>query len=225
MDELVIKDLSRTYQKNGAVITAVNGLNGSFKGGEMSVIHGSSGSGKSTLLLMLGGMMRPSSGAVTFNGNDLYAMSESKRREFRNQKVGFIFQQFYLLPYLTVRQNLMLPLNLGGARACSPDRLHELLDRFQLAHRLDHRSGELSVGEQQRVALIRSLIKDPALILADEPTGNLDPANLSIVAEALREEAGKGRIVIMVTHNTQLFSMGGHSLRLENGRFEQAPNQ
>ncbi|MFH1761801.1 MAG: ABC transporter ATP-binding protein [bacterium] len=219
MDELVINNLSRSYRRAGTVIAAVDGLNHHFKSGEMTVIHGSSGSGKSTLLLMLGGMMKPTSGSVHFNGENICSMKGTKKRAFRNRKVGFIFQKFYLLPYLSVRQNIVLPLHLGGADALRPDSLNDLLERFQLSHRLNHRPGELSVGEQQRVALIRSLIKDPALILADEPTGNLDPENLTIVARALREEAVKGRIVILVTHNTPLFSIGDCSLHLENGRF------
>lgn len=219
MDELSITQLSRHYHKGNATITAVDGLNGCFKSGEMTVIHGSSGSGKSTLLLMLGGMMQPSSGSVKFNRTDLYSMKGAERRTFRNQKVGFIFQKFYLLPYLSVRQNLALPLHLGPGDSFRPDRLNDLLGRFRLTHRLEHRPGELSVGEQQRVALIRALIKDPPIILADEPTGNLDPENLAIVAEALREEARKGRIVILVTHNAPLFSMGDCAFRLENGRF------
>src|SRR3989339_20528 len=219
MDELSITDLSRSYRKKNIVVAAVDGLTGCFRSGEMTVIHGSSGSGKSTLLLMLGGMMRPSSGSVKFNGNDLYEMNGAERRAFRNRKVGFIFQKFYMLPYLSVRQNLALPLHLGPGDSSCPDRLNDLLGRFGLTRRLEHRPGELSVGEQQRVALIRALIKDPAIILADEPTGNLDPENLAIVAEALHEEARKGRIVILVTHNAPLFSMGDHAFRLVNGRF------
>ncbi len=219
MNELSITKLSRFYRNKNVAITAIDNLTGSFRSGEMTVIHCSSGSGKSTLLLMLGGMMRPSSGSVHFNGNDLYKMKGAEIRAFRNRTVGFIFQKFYLLPYLSVRQNLALPLHLGPGDSFCPDRLNALLERFRLTHRLEHRPGELSVGEQQRVALIRALIKDPAIILADEPTGNLDPENLAIVAEALHEEARKGRIVILVTHNAPLFSMGDHAFRLVNGRF------
>ena len=222
MDELSVTELSRLYRKHDAVITAVDRLNFRFKSGEMTVIHGSSGSGKSTLLLMLGGMMRPTSGTVKFNGEDLYAMSGSARRMFRNLKVGFVFQKFHLLPYLTVRQNILLPLHLPGAVSLRKDRLDGLLERFKLADRLHHRPEELSVGEQQRVALMRTLIKDPALILADEPTGNLDPDNLAVVAQALHDEANAGRIVILVTHNTPLFSIGDCELHLNHGRFSQS---
>ena len=219
MNEILIENLSRNYQKDKQIIPAVCGLNAQFSGGTMTVIHGSSGSGKTTLLLMLGGMMRPSSGSVKFNGRDLYSMSGTELRAFRNRHVGFIFQKFYLLPYLSVRQNITLPLHIGEGEKDNHGLLGVLLERFRMTHRLDHLPGELSVGEQQRVALIRALVKDPAIILADEPTGNLDPENLAIVSEALQEEAKKGRIVILVTHNASLFTTGSASLQLEDGCF------
>ncbi|MBL8024789.1 MAG: ABC transporter ATP-binding protein [Fibrobacteres bacterium] len=219
MNALSIENLTRNYYKDKLTIAAVSGLNASFNEGTMTVIHGSSGSGKTTLLLMLGGMMQPSSGSVKFNGRDLYSMKGRELRHFRNRHVGFIFQKFYLLPYLTVRQNITLPLHIGENVRDNTELLHSLLERFRMSHRLNHLPGELSVGEQQRVALIRALIKDPALILADEPTGNLDPENLEIVSEALQEEAGKGRIVILVTHHASLFATGKTAFRLENGCF------
>lgn len=219
MDELIIKNLKRVYSKNKKTVTAVDGLDVSFKSGILTIVHGSSGSGKTTLLMMLGGMMRPSSGSVAFNGKDLYSMSAAELRHFRNRNVGFIFQKFHLLSYLTVHQNILLPLHLGVGPSGDNGLIQPLLDRFRMGHRLDHLPGELSVGEQQRAALIRALIKDPAIILADEPTGNLDPENLAIVSEALKEEAGKGRIVVLVTHHSSFLKIGNQSLHLENGRF------
>lgn len=219
MNEISIANLTRNYHKDKQVIPAVSGLNAQFNSGTMTVIHGSSGSGKTTLLLMLGGIMPPSAGSVKFNGQDLYSMSGAALRAFRNRHVGFIFQKFHLLPYLSVRQNITLPLHIGAGKQDNNELLGVLLERFRMTHRLNHLPGELSVGEQQRVALIRALIKDPAVILADEPTGNLDPENLAIVAEALQEEAEKGRIVILVTHHASLFGTGKASLKLENGCF------
>ncbi|MFH0921336.1 MAG: ABC transporter ATP-binding protein [Fibrobacterota bacterium] len=219
MDTLIMNDLSKRYGGSKGSVQAIISLGGSFQGGKLSVIQGQSGSGKSTLLLMLGGMINPSSGAVLFNGQDITLMAAHEQRKYRSLNVGFVFQKFHLLPYLSVKENVLLPLSIGTRKKPAlSGRLPELARRFNMTHRLDHRPGELSVGEQQRTALMRALIKDPTIILADEPTGNLDPENTTVVFEAMKAEARNGRLVVMVTHNTSLTTMGDEAFLLENGR-------
>jgi putative ABC transport system ATP-binding protein len=170
----------------------------------MAVVFGSSGSGKSTLLMMLGGMMKPSEGKVLYDGESIYDWSYAKQKKYRSLKVGFIFQKFFLLPYLSVKDNVLISTRVGDSIQEKKGSINELANRFGLENRLDHKPGELSVGEQQRVALMRALIRNPDIILADEPTGNLDPENTDIVSKTLHDETNAGRIVIVVTHNQTL---------------------
>ncbi len=211
-----IQNLSKVYRKSGKAVYALDNLTTEIAAGEFLVLHGASGSGKSTLLLILGGMLSPSSGAVRCNGLDLYAGSSAARNRFRRSSVGFIFQQFHLMPYLTARDNIRIPLALRNG---PPDGdIHTIAERLGITPRLSHRPGELSIGEQQRVAMARTLVCQPDIILADEPTGNLDAANRNIIAECLAEEHARGRTIILATHEERLMELGTRTLELDNGQ-------
>ena len=184
--------------------------------GEWIAMTGPSGSGKTTLINVLGGLETPTSGHAMVDGLDVAALSEREMTSYRAQKVGFVFQQFHLVPYLTAVENVMLAQYLhstadeGEARAA--------LERVGLGDRLDHRPSQLSGGEQQRVAVARALINQPSILLADEPTGNLDDANERIVLELFRELHSEGHTILMVTHNSPVAEMADREIRLEHGR-------
>lgn len=189
--------------------------------GELLAIVGPSGSGKTTLLSTLGGMLAPTGGTVWFEGRSLYAASPRERAEIRQHRIGFVFQTFNLIPYLTALENVEVPLMLsGGAVAKQRDRAAALLNRVGLGERLDHKPSELSVGQQQRVALARTLVNDPAVILADEPTGNLDPATREEVLDFFGELCHEGRTVIMVTHDPAAAGRAHRIIELANGGLE-----
>ena len=184
--------------KRFGAVTALAPFDLEVKLGEFIAIKGASGSGKTTLLLILGGMVRPTEGTVIYDGTDLYAKSMPERADFRAQEVGFVFQMFHLVPYLGVEENVRLAARNGNL----PNRPRKLLEHFGLGHRLTHTPGELSVGERQRVALARAMVNEPRLILADEPTGNLDPKNDMQVFKHLAEYHQSGGTVIVVTHGS-----------------------
>jgi putative ABC transport system ATP-binding protein len=181
-------------------------------------VVGPSGSGKSTLLLMLGGMLSPSRGRVLVEDRSIYDLSPDQRAQLRREKVGFVFQTFNLVPYLSALENVQIPLFLSktGEKA-QKDRAVALLDRVGLGDRLDHKPCELSVGQQQRVALARMLANDPAIILADEPTGNLDPETSQQIIGYLAEFNQEGRTIVMVTHDPRAAKRAKRSVRLQNG--------
>jgi putative ABC transport system ATP-binding protein len=208
---------TKTYQSRGTEVTAADGITVELEPGEFAVIHGPSGSGKSTLLLMAGGMLPPDAGSILFDEGDVYRWSPGRRNRYRNQSVGFIFQRFHLLPYVSVADNIRIPLALQG-RGGERRLIEDVAERLSIAHRLAHRPGELSVGEQQRVAVARAIVGDKQVILADEPTGNLDEENVKIVGGVLKEESERGRIVALVTHNPALRDLGNRSLHLDAGR-------
>jgi putative ABC transport system ATP-binding protein len=216
-DMLEIRGLSKTYVRSGETIRALRDVSLSAVRGDLVVVKGPSGSGKSTLLLMLGGMLRPSSGSVLVEGRDIYALSGSRRNRYRKFTVGFMFQRFFLVPYLTVRDNILLPLALRGEKGGAGGKIDALAERLRIDHRLGHMPSELSVGEQQRVAMARALAGDPAMILADEPTGNLDAGNTEIIAAFLEEESRRGRLVVMVTHDVSLTRIATKNMLLESG--------
>ncbi len=216
---LGFKEVSRTYRTRGGAIRALDGVSLDVAVGELLVIRGPSGSGKTTLLLAGGGMLRPSSGTVLLNGSDLYAMGAGERAAFRAGEVGFVFQMYYLVPYLTILENVLLA---GGAGpdAAKRDEARALLDRFGLTDRLAHKPSELSAGERQRTAVARALLNRPKLVLADEPTGNLDPENADFVLEHLADYAGQGGTVVVVTHGTAADRYAGRIVRLDQGRLD-----
>ena len=187
--------------------------------GDFVSIVGPSGSGKSTLLLALGGMLSPSSGRILLDGDSLYDLEPDQRAALRGEKIGFVFQTFNLVPYLSALENVQVPLFLGGATAEEQkSRAASLLESLGLGDRMEHKPSELSVGQQQRVALARMLANDPSIILADEPTGSLDPETSAQVIEFLDETNREGRTVVMVTHDPQVARRAKRTLRLDNGR-------
>ena len=190
----------------------------------MSVV-GPSGSGKSTLLLMLGGMLSPTSGRVLLDGESIYDLSADERAGLRTRNVGFVFQTFNLVGYLTALENVQIPMYLAGLdEAAQQERAASLLERVGLGDRLHHKPCELSVGQQQRVALARMLANDPAVILADEPTGNLDPDTSRQVIGYFEEFNQEGKTIVMVTHDPRAAERAQRTLRLTDGKIVAGDN-
>jgi len=221
-----LEGVSKSYKHRGRLVTALDNASLEINRGEFVAVVGASGSGKSTLLLMLGGMLSPSSGRVFLNGHSLYDLSPNQRAEIRREKIGFVFQTFNLIPYLTALENVQIPLYLAGmAPADQRERATNLLHRVGLGDRLDHKPAELSVGQQQRVALARVLANDPEVVLADEPTGNLDPDASEQILRQLDELNREGRTIVMVTHDPRAAARAGRILHLNAGRIlPQGPN-
>lgn len=215
------RDLARSFQAGSADVLAVKDVNLEVIRGELMVILGRSGSGKTTLLNLLGGLDRPTNGQVFFEGQDLSSMSEMELTEFRRHKVGFIFQSYGLLPLLSAYENVELPLRINGAPRSERRRLAEkALDRVGLLPRARHRPYELSGGEQQRVAIARALVGDPLLLLADEPTGDLDTTTGLNIANLLKGMAlEQGVTVVVATHDTTLADMANRVTQLVDGSF------
>ncbi len=217
---LEVRDLRKSFQSGDERLEVLNGLCLDLAQGELAAITGVSGSGKSTLLHILGGMDSPDGGSVRVDGKELAGLNLAELSEFRNRTVGFVFQFHHLLPEFTALENVMMPLFLRGippvqARALA----QEILQRVGLEARRTHRPGELSGGEQQRVALARALIGRPRILLADEPTGNLDPHTGETIGELFRSlHDALGLTSILVTHNEKLAQICSCIYRLENGR-------
>jgi putative ABC transport system ATP-binding protein len=213
-----MENVSKTYRHRGHLVKALDGATLHIAGGDFVSVVGPSGSGKSTLLLMLGGMLSPSAGRVLLAASSVYDLSPGERARMRRDKVGFVFQTFNLVPYLSALDNVQIPLFLAkmGEKA-QKQRATALLERVGLADRLDHKPGELSVGQQQRVALARMLANDPAIILADEPTGNLDPETSQQIIGFLEEFHAEGKTIVMVTHDPRAATRAKRTLRLQNG--------
>ncbi len=204
--------------KNGTAVTALDDVVLEVQRGEFVMIVGPSGSGKSTLLFTIGGMQHPTSGRVLFAHTDVYRLSPSKRAALRRSQIGFVFQTFNLVPYLSCLENVVVPAVLAGkSRGTSLRKAESLLERLGLSDRLKHRPAELSVGERQRVALCRSLINDPGVILADEPTGNLDESMTAEVMRVLCDLNDEGQTILMATHNPMLAEQGTRRITLHEG--------
>ncbi len=212
------KNLLKTYTKSNQTINAIDNLNLSIDEGDFVVVHGPSGCGKSTLLLLLGGMLHPTAGQVLYQDKDLYASPAFLRGTYRKRVVGFMFQKFYLMPYLSVRDNINLSLSIRKMKQGSAERVRLLIDRLGISQRMKHLPEELSVGEQQRVALARTLAGNPDIILADEPTGNLDKNNKQIIAQCLKDENAQGKTVVLVTHDESLIELGNQQIQLSSGK-------
>lgn len=208
------------HKKKGPV-TILRDVSLSISNGEFVSVVGPSGSGKSTLLFICGAMMRPTSGVVKLKEEDIYAANAAHRARLRLARIGFVFQTFNLVPYLSALDNVSLPaLLLTSSRSEALDRAEALLKRFGLGNRLDHRFSELSVGERQRVAICRSVINDPEVILADEPTGNLDPGMTHEVMSLFRELNETGHTIVLVTHEEEVAAYGQKTLHLEAGTLQ-----
>lgn len=214
------KNITKTYQDGKTTTNVLNHLDISINSGERIAIVGTSGSGKSTLLHILGGLDVPTSGEVWLHGQRINDLNETQRGELRNQHLGFIYQFHHLLAEFTAIENVAMPLLMRKAVPIAAARQQsiELLEKVGLAHRLTHRPGELSGGERQRVAIARALVTKPSLILADEPTGNLDYANAQAVFEILSElQKDFNTALLMVTHDRQLAQLADKQLALQNG--------
>jgi putative ABC transport system ATP-binding protein len=197
--------VSRHYSMGGTNVRAVDDLSLFVSQNEFLALLGSSGSGKSTLLNLIGGLDRPTSGSIVTNGQNIAALSPLELARYRRDSIGMIFQSFNLLPRMTLEENIELPLRLAEIdRAERPARVREALERVRLTHRMGHRPAELSGGEQQRVAIARALVNRPKILLADEPTGNLDSATGEAILGLLREQSQLGMTIIMVTHERSL---------------------
>jgi len=213
----------KRYARRGEQVTAFQCDQLTIAQGDYIAIVGPSGSGKTTLLSLLGGMLSPTSGAVIFEGRSLYELSAGQRSTIRSERMGFVFQTFNLIPYLTALQNVQIPLCLS--RLKPPEQLAlatRQLELFGLAERLHHRPSELSVGQQQRVALARTLVNNPKVIFADEPTGNLDPESREVVLQAFDACHAEGRTIVMVTHDPLAASRAGQRLVLMSGRLSKS---
>jgi predicted ABC-type transport system involved in lysophospholipase L1 biosynthesis ATPase subunit len=213
---LEVRDVHRRYHLAGHEIHVLRGVSLQVAHGEKVFLCGASGSGKTTLLYILGGLEKPTQGDVFISGKTLYASSANQRARIRNEGLGFVFQNYHLLPELTALENVALPALIGGKS--SQERAKELLGRVGLGDRMNHLPTELSGGEQQRVALARALINDPAIILADEPTGNLDAATGKQIMDLLFEVVAESRkTLLVVTHDANLAARGDRTLVIQQG--------
>uniref|UniRef100_A0A7C2PF35 ABC transporter ATP-binding protein n=1 Tax=Schlesneria paludicola TaxID=360056 RepID=A0A7C2PF35_9PLAN len=221
-----LENVVKYYSRRGETVTAFKCEQLRIEPGEYVAIVGPSGSGKTTMLSLLGGMLSPSAGKVWLDDTSIYDLPAADRSALRSQRMGFVFQTFNLVPYLTALQNVQIPLCLLGQSAADQERrAAELLGRFGLGDRLHHRPSELSVGQQQRVALARTLVNDPRIILADEPTGNLDPASREVVLDAFDAAHREGRTIVMVTHDPVAASRASRSLTLREGELSAADGE
>jgi putative ABC transport system ATP-binding protein len=211
-------DVGRTFGEGDAAVRAIDGVTVDFPEGKFTAIMGPSGSGKSTLMHCLAGLDRPTSGSVTVDGTELATLDDGELTKLRRDKIGFVFQFFNLVPVLTAEENILLPLSLAGRK---PDqrRIDQLVAAVGLGGRLSHRPSELSGGEQQRVAIARALASAPAVVFADEPTGNLDSKSSDEVLDLLRRAVDEfGQTVVMVTHDAHSASFADRILVLVDGR-------
>jgi putative ABC transport system ATP-binding protein len=211
-------DLTRRFGEGPAAVDALAGVSVAFPPGEFSAVMGPSGSGKSTLMHLLAGLDRPTSGSVVIDGTELAGLDDGPLTQLRRDKIGFVFQAFNLLPVLTAEENVVLPLSIAGRRP-DPEWLETLLGAVALTDRRTHRPSELSGGQQQRVALARALVTRPAVVFADEPTGNLDSRSSADVLELLRRAVDEfGQTVVMVTHDPMAADVTDRVVELADGR-------
>lgn len=211
-----LRDLTREYASRAGVVRALDAISLSVQRGEWIAIMGPSGSGKSTLVNILGCLDQPTAGTVRIAGTDVHQLSRQELDRFRAEKIGFIFQQFHLIPYLTAVENIMLA-QYFHSMTDEPEALRAL-EQVGLADRAQHLPSELSGGEQQRVCIARALINQPPILLADEPTGNLDAANQQIVQEHLRALHRAGHTIVMVTHDPEMAELSDRVVELHHGR-------
>ena len=218
MTILETKDLRKVYGSGDTEVRALDGVDLTVEKGEFVAVVGTSGSGKSTLLHMLGGLDRPTSGTVTVDGKELSVLKDEELTIFRRRKIGFVFQNYNLVPVLNVYENIVLPIQLDGNQ---PDKgyVDQIIETLGLGNKLQNLPNNLSGGQQQRVAIARALAAKPAIILADEPTGNLDSATSLDVMGLLKVTAQKfSQTIVMITHNEELAQMADRIIRIEDGR-------
>lgn len=218
MTILKTQDLKKIYGTGETAVHALDGVNLSVKNGEFVAIVGTSGSGKSTLLHMLGGLDRPTSGKVFVDGKDIFTLKDEELTIFRRRKIGFVFQNYNLLPALNVYDNIVLPIGLDGNR---PDQeyVNKIITTLGLENKLQNLPNNLSGGQQQRVAIARALASKPAILLADEPTGNLDSKTSQDVLSLLKVTSGKFKqTMVMITHNEEIAQLADRIVRIEDGQ-------
>ena len=217
MEILIASNLTKIYGKDDTAVTAVNHIDLTIHKGEFTAIVGASGSGKSTLLHLLGGVDTPTEGQVIIEGENIYSLKDEKRSILRRRKIGFIFQTYNLIPVLTVRENIIMPVLLDGNKVDDKE-VDNLIELLGLTERKNHLPNQLSGGQQQRVAIGRAVINKPSIIIADEPTGNLDKKNseeiMSLLMKAVREN---GQTLVLVTHEMDIASMADRIIHLEDG--------
>lgn len=212
------QELRKTYRVGKVDVPALRGISFSVPRGEFVTVVGPSGSGKSTLFYLLGGLTQADSGSVAIDGVDFARLSDSERTKLRKKKIGFVFQKFNLLPTLSARYNIEIASDIAGGAKPDPTFYKKITELLGIDKRLDHRPSELSGGEQQRVALARALINQPAIVLADEPTGNLDSKNSEIVLRMLRQSNQElGQTVLMITHNPEAAEYGDRIIHMRDG--------
>jgi putative ABC transport system ATP-binding protein len=213
--------ITRRYRIGGQTVDALAGIGLNVPRGQFVAIIGPSGSGKSTLLNILGCLDRPSSGRYCLDEIDVSTFDDERASDFRNRRIGFVFQSFHLLPRLSVLENVLLPQRFLRTPALELDaRAHDLLERIGLGERLQHRPEQLSGGQMQRVAIARALLMQPALLLADEPTGNLDSRSAAQVLDMIDEVHGGGQTVVLVTHDAEVAARAQRQVHLRDGRIE-----
>lgn len=218
MEILQAANLKKIYGSGNNEVHALDGVNLTVEKGEFVAIIGTSGSGKSTLLHMLGGLDRPDSGTVTVDGQDIFSLKDEALTIFRRRKIGFVFQAYNLVPVLNVYENIVLPIELDGEQV-KKDYVQKIIQTLGLNERLEALPNQLSGGQQQRVAIARALASSPAIILADEPTGNLDSKTSQDVLSLLKVSNNKfTQTIVMITHNEEIAQMADRIIRIEDGR-------
>ena len=218
MTILETKDLRKFYGSGDTQVKALDGVDLSVENGEFVAIVGTSGSGKSTLLHMLGGLDRPTSGTVTVDGKDIFALKDEALTIFRRRKIGFVFQSYNLVPVLSVYENIVLPIQLDGGKV-DQSYVNQVIEALGLEQKLQNLPSQLSGGQQQRVAIARALATKPAIILADEPTGNLDSKTSQDVLSLMKVTGQKfAQTMVMITHNEEIAQMADRIVRIEDGR-------
>ena len=214
-----VNNLFKTYTVGEVDVHALNGVSMKVARGEFLSIVGTSGSGKSTLFNILGGLTPPTSGSVSINGRDLSHMTDTQRNDLRKRTVGFVFQKYNLLPTLTAEQNIQIVRHVAGRPLKFDDRFTEVLDMLGITKRMHHKPRALSGGEQQRVAIARAIVNGPAILLADEPTGNLDSKNSDIVLNLLRDLNKRiGQTILMITHNPEAAGYADRTIQMRDGK-------
>jgi putative ABC transport system ATP-binding protein len=214
-----VRDLFKTYRVGEVDIHALNGATLEVRRGEFLAIVGTSGSGKSTLFNILGGLTPPTSGTVLINGRDLTKMSDPDRNDLRKRTVGFVFQKYNLLPTLTAEQNIQIVRDVAGRPIAFDENFNRVLEMLGISKRLHHKPRALSGGEQQRVAIARAIVNSPAILLADEPTGNLDSKNSDVVLTLLRDLNKRlGQTILMITHNPEAAAYADRTIQMRDGK-------
>jgi len=219
MNMVRLEHVRKFFRTKQGDVNALDDVSLSVRENEFVVVRGPSGSGKTTLLLSIGGMLRPTEGQILVNGQDIYAQNNRERAHFRAENIGFVFQLFHLVPYLNVVENVLLPSGTGKKQYVRKD-AEELLDRLNLSDRMLHRPSQLSAGEKQRTAIARAMLKNPGIILADEPTGNLDPENSREIITHLVKFQKSGGTVIIITHSSNVDSYADRIFYLDKGKID-----